>query len=134
MSEINDPTGQCVKFLGVWSGDVIPFYDRTIFGQDYWDFFWADGEECGEGGPLEILNVRYYCNPDIAGAKIREAKGAGPCQFRIEIDTNLACYNASQDNTKKIIQRLNKDISHKVFESIDYEENQIKKNNENIIL
>lgn len=106
MSEINDPTGQCIKFLGVWSGDVIPFYDRTIFGQDYWDFFWADGEECGVGGPLEILNVRYYCNPKIIGAQIIKAAGSGPCQFRIEIDTNLACHNTSS----QLIQRLNKDI------------------------
>mmetsp|Transcript_22818 Transcript_22818/g.20052 ORF Transcript_22818/g.20052 Transcript_22818/m.20052 type:complete len:351 (-) Transcript_22818:99-1151(-) len=132
MSEVNDPSGQCIKFLGVWSGDVIPFYDRTIFGQDYWDFFWADGEECGEGGPLEILNVRYYCNPKIAGAQITKAGGSGPCQFRIEVDTNLACANASDQNsfkqTEKLVQRLNKDIF------TDYEENDIKKDAQQLVL
>jgi hypothetical protein len=99
MSEVADSTGQCIKYLGVWSGDSIPFYDRTIFGQDYWDFFWMDGQECGDGGPLEVLNVRYYCNSTVNGAAIRSAQPAGPpCQFRIEVDTNLAC---SGENKKQ---------------------------------
>jgi len=115
MSKVSDPTGQCIKFLGVWSGDVIPFYDRTVVGQNYWDFFWADGEECGEGGPIEILNVRYYCNADISGAEIIKAYGNGPCQFRIEIDTNLACGD-NEPKMKKTVKRLHKDLG-KVLKS-----------------
>eukprot|EP01083_Nonionella_stella_P163638 539240_1 len=95
MADIRDSGKQCAKYLAVWSGDAQPFYDRTIFGQDYWDFFWMDGEECSTGGPLEVLNVRYYCNPSIATLNITKAYENGPCQFRIEIDTNLACRNAS---------------------------------------
>lgn len=114
MSQIDDPTGQCIKFLGVWAGDAIPFYDRTVFGQNYWDFFWADGEECTEGGPTEVLNVRYYCNPAVDGAVITKAGGVGPCQFRIEIDTKFACSNATDSKslkqTGKVIERLNQDI------------------------
>merc|ERR1712087_1071489 len=49
MADIRDNGKQCAKYLGVWSGDAQPFYDRTVFGQDYWDFFWMNGEECGEG-------------------------------------------------------------------------------------
>ena len=41
MSQVNDPTGQCIKFLGVWSGDVVPFYERNIFGEPYWSFYWC---------------------------------------------------------------------------------------------
>jgi hypothetical protein len=99
MSDLTDPTGQCIKYLGVWAGDAIPFYDRTVIGQNYWDFFWMDGEECGDGGPAEVLNVRYYCNNSVNGAVIRQARGAGPCNFRFEIDTNLAC-NVNQTETK----------------------------------
>jgi len=107
MSDIRDSGKQCAKYLAVWSGDAQPFYDRTIFGQDYWDFFWMDGEECGEGGPLEILNARYYCNPRVPTLNITRAYENGPCQFRIEIDSNLACRNASDSNT---IKRLNQHI------------------------
>lgn len=111
MSRIGDPTGDCVKFLGVWGGDAIPFYDYTVFGQDYWDFFWADGEECVAGGPVEVLNVRYYCNPQVDGARITKAGGVGPCQFRIEIDTNLACANSSElVETEKTVQKLHSDM------------------------
>eukprot|EP01083_Nonionella_stella_P142893 442944_1 len=95
MSQIEDQSGQCAKFLGVWSGDVIPFYERNVFGSNYWDFFWMDGEECGAGGPLQVLNVRYYCNPNAHTARITSAGGIGACQFRIEIDSHLACNNAS---------------------------------------
>lgn len=96
MADIRDSGAQCAKYLGVWSGDSQPFYDRTVFGQDYWDFFWINGEECGEGGPLEVLNVRYYCNPKVPRLNITKAYENGPCQFRIEIDSNLACKNATQ--------------------------------------
>jgi len=96
MADVRDSGNQCAKYLGVWSGDSQPFYDRTIFGQDYWDFFWINGEECGEGGPLEVLNVRYYCNPAVKTLNITKAYENGPCQFRIDIDSNLACKNASQ--------------------------------------
>eukprot|EP01084_Bolivina_argentea_P041323 76247_1 len=51
MSDIRDSGKQCEKYLAVWSGDAQPFYDLTIFGQDYWDFFWMDGHECGAGVP-----------------------------------------------------------------------------------
>jgi len=96
MADVRDEGGQCAKFLGVWSGDSQPFYDRTVFGQDYWDFFWMNGEECGAGGPLEVLNVRYYCNPQVPTLNITRAYENGPCQFRIDIDSNLACKNASE--------------------------------------
>ena len=86
---------------------VVPFYDRTIVGQNYWNFFWADGEECGEGGPIELLNVRYYCNSDIDGARIIKAAGVGPCQFRIEIETNLAC-----GDSEPTMKRLHNDVGH----------------------
>lgn len=116
MSRVSDPTGQCIKFLGVWSGDVVPFYDRTIIGQNYWDFFWADGEECGEGGPIEILNVRYYCNSDIAGAQIISAAGSGPCQFRIEVETSLAC-----GESEETMQRLHKSMGQMFGEDAEEE-------------
>ena len=72
-----------------------------------------------------MLNVRYYCNPKIAGAQIIKAGGSGPCQFRIEVETDLACSNISDTDslkqTEKLVQRLNQDM----FE--DYEENDNKK-------
>lgn len=117
MSEIEDPEGQCVKFLAVWSGDAIPFYDRTIFGQNYWDFFWIDGEECGEGGPLEVLNVRYYCNSTINGAEITRAYGYAPCAFRIDINTNLAC-DQQQDEEPKMNKM--KQLNQKVQQAFKY--------------
>eukprot|EP01083_Nonionella_stella_P226914 805399_1 len=100
MADIRDSGNQCAKYLGVWSGDVAPFYDRTIFGQDYWDFFWMNGEECGSGNPLELLNVRYYCNYQIPTLNITRAYGNGPCQFRIDIDTRFACSNVSNSDAK----------------------------------
>eukprot|EP01084_Bolivina_argentea_P134885 237789_1 len=117
MSEIVDPEGKCIKFLGVWSGDVFPFYDRTIFGDDYWDFFWMDGEECSTGGPLENLNVRYYCAPNVVGAKIRSAGGVGPCAFRIEIDSQLACANFTENAAEKMQQ-----LNQKLVSRLDPEE------------
>jgi len=116
MSKVSDPTGQCIKFLGVWSGDVIPYYDHTVFGDNYWEFFWADGEECGEGGPIQILNVRYYCNSDIAGAEIIKAGGVGPCQFRIEIETDLAC--GYDEESEKRMKRLHHKMGHVIDEHI----------------
>jgi hypothetical protein len=91
MADIEDPSTQCIKYLGVWSGDSIPFYDRTVIGQNYWDFFWMNGEQCGDGGPAQVLNARYYCNATVHGAVIREVRGTGPCEFIYEIDTDLAC-------------------------------------------
>eukprot|EP01083_Nonionella_stella_P222513 793937_1 len=95
MADIRDSGNQCFKYLAIWSGDVAPFYDRTVFGQDYWDFFWVNGEECGSGQPLQLLNVRYYCNPAIQTLNVTKAYENGPCQFRIEIDSRLACTNAT---------------------------------------
>jgi hypothetical protein len=91
MADVEDPSTQCIKYLGVWSGDSIPFYDRTPFGQDYWDFFWMNGEQCGDGGPAQVLNARYYCNSTIPSTRIRSVRGTGPCEFIYEIDSPLAC-------------------------------------------
>jgi len=91
MAEVIDDGGQCIKYLGIWSGDSQVYYDRTVFGQNYYEFFWINGQQCFEGGPNEVLNVRYYC-ANTSDTVIRSFGPAGPpCQFRIEIDSPLAC-------------------------------------------
>ena len=133
MAEINDPEGKCIKFLGVWSGDAIPFYDRTIFGDDYWDFFWVDGEECSTGGPLENLNVRYYCSPSTIGATIRSARGVGPCAFRIEIDSQLACANFTP-KAEETIKKLDMDFKNLLVKRLDQQQMDMKKGDDGIML
>merc|ERR1712013_806665 len=44
-----------------------------------------------------MADVRYYCNPSVKNTlNITKAYENGPCQFRIDIDTNFACKNATQ--------------------------------------
>merc|ERR1712129_590386 len=76
------------------------YLDRLI------GFSWINGEQSGEGGPLEILNTRYYCNPRISSLLITKAYSNGPCQFRIEIDSKLACVNETNHAKPEPMMRL----------------------------
>ena len=81
--------------------------------------------------------MRYYCNPKIAGAEIISARGVGPCSFRIEVDTNYACHNATeiqnvvkenQDSIKSRVQdyrngKVDRDFEqdeHKKFDKLQF--------------